>query len=71
MTGVSSSILPFLLSARKGEIAALLRAILGPLPADRVWVNPDCGLKTRAWEEVAHALAHLVVAAQRLRAGHS
>jgi len=52
------------------EIAALLRATLELLPADRVWVNPDCGLKTRTWEEVTPALAHLVAAAQHLRAVH-
>jgi len=40
------------------------------LPADRLWVNPDCGLKTRRWEEVRAALAAMVAAARRLRAEH-
>jgi len=37
------------------------------IPADRLWVNPDCGLKTRSWAEVRPALANLVEAARRLR----
>ncbi len=49
------------------EIVAMLRATLEVLPADRVWVNPDCGLKTRTWDEVTPALAHMVAAARRLR----
>jgi 5-methyltetrahydropteroyltriglutamate--homocysteine methyltransferase len=54
----------------EAEIVALLRATLELLPADRIWVNPDCGLKTRTWDEVTPALAHLVSAAQQLRAVH-
>ncbi len=50
------------------EIVALLRATLEVLPPGNVWVNPDCGLKTRTWDEVTPALAHLVAAAQQLRA---
>lgn len=38
------------------------------LPTERIWVNPDCGLKTRAWEETEAALKNLVVAAKSLRA---
>lgn len=37
------------------------------IPAARLWVNPDCGLKTRQWEEVAPALLNMVQAAQLLR----
>jgi 5-methyltetrahydropteroyltriglutamate--homocysteine methyltransferase len=48
------------------RLAGVLRALPG-LPADRVWVNPDCGLKTRTYEEVEPALAALVAAAARLR----
>jgi len=33
-----------------------------------LWVNPDCGLKTRGWEETRGALRHMVAAAQALRA---
>lgn len=50
------------------EIAALLRQARRVFPADRLWVNPDCGLKTRRWEEVRPALAAMVAAARRLRA---
>ncbi len=38
------------------------------LPADRLWVNPDCGLKTRAWSETEAALLAMVDAAKALRA---
>lgn len=49
------------------EIYALLRKALEVIPAHRLWVNPDCGLKTRAWPEVTASLAHMVGAARRLR----
>jgi 5-methyltetrahydropteroyltriglutamate--homocysteine methyltransferase len=38
------------------------------IPADRLWVNPDCGLKTRAWPETREALTLMVKAAKALRA---
>ena len=38
------------------------------VPAQRLWVNPDCGLKTRQWAEVTPALANMVAAARALRA---
>jgi hypothetical protein len=38
------------------------------IPAERLWVNPDCGLKTRQWAEVIPALQHMVAAARSLRA---
>lgn len=38
------------------------------IPAERLWVNPDCGLKTRQWSEVIPALTHMVAAARTLRA---
>jgi 5-methyltetrahydropteroyltriglutamate--homocysteine methyltransferase len=50
------------------EIVAMLRATLEVLPETNVWVNPDCGLKTRSWDEVMPALRHMVAAARRLRA---
>ncbi|GAA0567824.1 5-methyltetrahydropteroyltriglutamate--homocysteine S-methyltransferase [Craurococcus roseus] len=50
------------------EMAALLRRAMERLPADRLWLNPDCGLKTRGWAEVKPAVANLVEAARRLRA---
>jgi 5-methyltetrahydropteroyltriglutamate--homocysteine methyltransferase len=34
---------------------------------ERLWVNPDCGLKTRGWTEVREALGHMVAAAKALR----
>ena len=37
------------------------------LPADRIWVNPDCGLKTRGWSEVHAALKNMVTAAISMR----
>jgi 5-methyltetrahydropteroyltriglutamate--homocysteine methyltransferase len=49
------------------EIATMLRATLAVLPAPNVWVNPDCGLKTRTWEEVMPALRNMVAAARRMR----
>ncbi|MFF4159984.1 5-methyltetrahydropteroyltriglutamate--homocysteine S-methyltransferase [Streptomyces sp. NPDC001678] len=49
------------------EAAALLRRGLAAIPAERLWVNPDCGLKTRAWPEVRASLEHLVKAARTLR----
>lgn len=49
------------------EMAENLRRALTRVPAQRLWVNPDCGLKTRSWEEVEGALRHLVEAAAKLR----
>lgn len=51
------------------EMAELLRAALDVVPRERLWVNPDCGLKTRRWEEVRPAIANLVGAARELRYG--
>lgn len=45
------------------EMLQLIRAALKVIPTERVWVNPDCGLKTRRWEEVIPALQNLVAAA--------
>jgi 5-methyltetrahydropteroyltriglutamate--homocysteine methyltransferase len=49
------------------EMHALLARAAAVVPAARLWVNPDCGLKTRGWPEVERALARMVEAAQRLR----
>ncbi|MGZ5151167.1 MAG: hypothetical protein ACXWI6_14095, partial [Burkholderiales bacterium] len=38
------------------------------IPIDRLWVNPDCGLKTRGWPETERALRNMVTAARQLRA---
>ncbi|MEV7676200.1 5-methyltetrahydropteroyltriglutamate--homocysteine S-methyltransferase [Streptomyces sp. NPDC088752] len=50
-----------------GEAAALLRTGLEAIPAERLWVNPDCGLKTRAWPETRASLENLVAAARTVR----
>lgn len=50
------------------EIVRLLRRANVHIPAELLWVNPDCGLKTRRWEEVRAALSAMVAAAGRLRA---
>jgi len=49
------------------EIADALRRATAAVPADRLWVNPDCGLKTRGYVEVEAALANLVQAAVTVR----
>lgn len=51
------------------EIATSLREALKAVPAERLWVNPDCGLKTRSTDEVTAALRHVVSAAAEVRAG--
>ena len=52
------------------HIVALMRKAAERIPAERLWVNPDCGLKTRQWSEVLPALANMVAAARTLRATH-
>lgn len=49
------------------EMAALIRAAAKVIPRDRLWVNPDCGLKTRRWEEVIPVLKNMVSAARSVR----
>lgn len=49
-------------------IEDLLRKAAEKIPAQRLWVNPDCGLKTRNWPEVEAALTNMVNAAKALRA---
>ncbi|MBO0791415.1 MAG: 5-methyltetrahydropteroyltriglutamate--homocysteine S-methyltransferase, partial [Ktedonobacteraceae bacterium] len=49
------------------ECEERLEKILAVLPDEQVWVNPDCGLKTRKWEEIQPALTNLVAAAQAIR----
>ncbi len=51
-----------------GEMQELLLRATRYLSPDQVWVNPDCGLKTRRWEEVRPALRNMVAAAQAVRA---
>ena len=49
------------------EMAGLLRKAAKVVPPAQLWVNPDCGLKTRGWPETAAALQNMVAAAQQLR----
>ncbi|GIH61135.1 5-methyltetrahydropteroyltriglutamate--homocysteine S-methyltransferase [Microbispora siamensis] len=49
------------------EVEHLLTEALRTVPAERLWVNPDCGLKTRSYEQVEAALANVVEAAARVR----
>ena len=49
------------------QIVEYLVRALEHIPAARLWVNPDCGLKTRRWEEVLPALQHMVAAASIVR----
>lgn len=50
------------------HIVQLMRKAAERIPAERLWVNPDCGLKTRQWPEVIPALTNMVAAAKALRA---
>jgi 5-methyltetrahydropteroyltriglutamate--homocysteine methyltransferase len=52
----------------EAHIVRLMRKAAERIPAERLWVNPDCGLKTRQWAEVIPALTHMVAAARTLRA---
>src|SRR5580698_1045834 len=49
------------------HIVQLMRKAGKRVPTERLWVNPDCGLKTRAWDEVIPALKNMVEAARILR----
>ncbi|PQO30248.1 5-methyltetrahydropteroyltriglutamate--homocysteine S-methyltransferase [Bremerella cremea] len=49
------------------EMVGLLSKAVDVIPARRLWVNPDCGLKTRGWPEVEAALSAMVEAAQEVR----
>ena len=50
-----------------GEMVNLLRRAATVLPNENLWVNPDCGLKTRAWKEVIPSLRNMIRAAAVLR----
>ncbi len=51
----------------QAHIVSLMQKAAERIPAQRLWVNPDCGLKTRQWGEVIPALQAMVAAAQELR----
>jgi 5-methyltetrahydropteroyltriglutamate--homocysteine methyltransferase len=50
-----------------GEMTSLLKLARERLADAQIWINPDCGLKTRKWEEVRPALVNMVAAARELR----
>jgi 5-methyltetrahydropteroyltriglutamate--homocysteine methyltransferase len=49
------------------EMVALLEKAADVLPIEKLWVNPDCGLKTRRWDQVEPALKNMVEAAEEMR----
>ncbi|WP_317172535.1 hypothetical protein [Pedobacter foliorum] len=51
----------------KDEMVLLLEKAKSVIPAAQLWVNPDCGLKTRHWDETKKALIEMVAAAKVLR----
>ncbi|MCJ8285408.1 MULTISPECIES: 5-methyltetrahydropteroyltriglutamate--homocysteine S-methyltransferase [unclassified Halomonas] len=52
-------------------MVALMEKAAERISLERLWVNPDCGLKTRQWDEVTPALANMVQAAKELRRRHA
>jgi 5-methyltetrahydropteroyltriglutamate--homocysteine methyltransferase len=53
------------------EMVDLLEKALQVLPREQLWVNPDCGLKTRGWPEVEESLTNMVAATRQLRLLHA
>ncbi|MDE2167261.1 MAG: 5-methyltetrahydropteroyltriglutamate--homocysteine S-methyltransferase [Alphaproteobacteria bacterium] len=51
----------------EAEMEMLLKKATAVLTAEQIWVNPDCGLKTRSWDEVRPALTRMVAAAKSMR----
>lgn len=51
----------------QAEIEALIERAAQVVPLERLWINPDCGLKTRQWEEALPSLEHMVGAARAFR----
>ena len=51
----------------QASVETLIDYALDVLAADQLWINPDCGLKTRDWDEVRPSLTHMVAAAERQR----
>jgi 5-methyltetrahydropteroyltriglutamate--homocysteine methyltransferase len=50
------------------EVRALIEVALGSIPGRQVWVNPDCGLKTRGYTETVESLRNVVAATNAVRA---
>jgi len=53
------------------QMVELMNQAAQRIAPERLWVNPDCGLKTRTWDEVLPALENMVSAARRLRVAHA
>lgn len=51
----------------KREMEKLLKKAQSVIPAEQLWVNPDCGLKTRKWEETRPALEAMIAATSEMR----
>ena len=49
------------------EIKDLISVLVSKLPSERLWINPDCGLKTRGWDEVKASLKNMVDASSKFR----
>jgi len=54
---------------KTSEMVALLKKALDVLKAEQIWINPDCGLKTRDWAETKEALKNMVEATKLIRDG--
>ena len=66
LTGASAT--SVISTSSEEEMVALMRLAQQHLSPSQLWVNPDCGLKTRKWEEVRPAIDAMVAAARTLRA---
>jgi 5-methyltetrahydropteroyltriglutamate--homocysteine methyltransferase len=55
----------------QAQMVRLLRKASAVIAPDQLWVNPDCGLKTRGWDETEAALRNMVAAARQLREEHA
>lgn len=51
------------------EVRSLLERAVSAIPATRLWVNPDCGLKTRGYDETVASLEHIIAATKAVRSG--
>ena len=49
------------------EMKDLISVLVSKLPSERLWINPDCGLKTRGWDEVKASLKNMVDASSKFR----
>ena len=51
----------------KEEIKSAIDKMTDRIPVNKLWVNPDCGLKTRGWAETKASIANMIAAARQLR----